>query len=327
MTASAPPSAHSLRGAGAPGAGGPPAHGLGVAAVLGAAVLWGTTGTASALAPAVSPLAIGAASMGFGGLLLAAVASRQIQAGWSALARSWRPVLSGGAAIAVYALAFYSSMRLAGVAIGTAVSIGAAPIIAALLERFLDHRPLSPRWGAGAALGIAGAVILCLAREGGEAGDGVSTVVGAGLGLVAAASYALYSWAGHRVMQRGVSSGAGMGAMFAVAAVPLLAILAATGAAFLDSWAHAAVGAYLAVVPMFAGYVLFAHGLGRVGASTATTVSLAEPVVAAVLAVAVVGEVLTLPAWGGMGLIVAGLAVLTVPVGAVARRAPARGDG
>ncbi|GAB3285586.1 EamA family transporter [Sinomonas notoginsengisoli] len=305
-------------------------HGLGVACVLGASVLWGTTGTASSFAPAVTPLAIGAASMGFGGLLLAATSGRQTARQRHELARSWRPILIGGAAVLVYAVAFYTSMRLAGVAIGTAVSIGGAPVAAALLERIVDGRQLSGRWIAGAALGTAGAVVLCLVRGIGDSrspsGEAAQTVAGVALGALAAASYALYSFTSHPIIRGGVGSRAAVGATFGTSALGLLVVLAFTGGAFLDSWGNIAVGAYLAAVPMFAGYILFGWGLSGVPASTATTVSLAEPVVAAFLAVVVVGERLPPASWLGMALIVAGLAVLAVPVPARAglrRRAPA----
>ncbi|GEB62770.1 permease [Sinomonas atrocyanea] len=295
-------------------------HRLGVVCVIGASVLWGTTGTASALAPGVTPLAVGAASMGFGGLLLAATAARQMGRHRATLARSWRLVGTGGAAVLVYALAFYTSMRLAGVAIGTAVSIGGAPVAAALLERLVDGRRLSRRWAVGAALGIAGAVVLCLARGGAEPGQVTQTLAGVALGALAAASYALYSFTSHRLIGAGAASRAAVGATFGAAALGLLVVLGFTGRAFLDSGQNLAVGAYLAVVPMFAGYILFGWGLSRVPASTATTVSLAEPVVAAALAVLVVGERLPLAGWAGMGLIVACLAVLTVPLPARSRR-------
>lgn len=303
-------------------------HGLGVACVLGASILWGTTGTASALAPAVPPLAVGAASMGFGGLLLAATSARQIARNRPQLSRSWRLVGIGALAVLVYALAFYTSMRLAGVAVGTAVSIGGAPVAAALLERVIDGRRLSGRWPVGAALGITGAAVLCLARGGAAgaetfsgpagstsaSGDATQTVAGVALGAVAATSYAVYSFTSHRLIHAGVTSRAAVGATFGAAAIGLLAVLAGTGGAFLESWGTMAVGTYLAVVPMFLGYILFGWGLARVPASTATTVSLAEPVVAAVLAVTVVGERLPPLGWFGMVLIVACLAVLTVRV-------------
>ncbi|MFB7576450.1 EamA family transporter [Streptomyces sp. NPDC056165] len=87
----------------------------------------------------------------------------------------------------------------------------------------------------------------------------------------------------------------------------------ATGAPLLSSWSDTAVGAYMALVPMFIGYILFGWGLAHVPASTATTLSLLEPVVAAVLAVLVVGERLPLLGWGGIALVVCCLAVLTTP--------------
>lgn len=298
-------------------------HALGVACVLGASMLWGTTGTASALAPSVTPLAIGAASMGIGGLLLSATAGRQLARHRRTLVRSWPVVAVGGAAVLVYALAFYTSMRLAGVAIGTAVSIGGAPVAARVLERLVDGRRFSGRWAAGAAAGISGAVLLCLSRGAGSAsgaGEAAQTLAGVALGAAAAASYALYSFTCHRLITQGVGDRAAVGATFAVAALGLLAVLAATGGPFLTSWTNVAVGAYLAAVPMFLGYVLFGWGLARVPASVATTASLAEPVVAAVLAVAVVGERLAPAGWAGMALIVVGLAVLTVPVPALAGR-------
>jgi len=90
-------------------------------------------------------------------------------------------------------------------------------------------------------------------------------------------------------------------------------VLILSGASFLASWSNAGVGLYLAVVPMFAGYVLFGMGLARVPASTATLLSLVEPVAAAVLAVLVVGEVLAPVGWLGIGLIAGSLAVLTIP--------------
>jgi len=43
--------------------------------VLAASVLWGTTGTADTFAPAVGPLAIGAAAMGLGALVQAVTAA------------------------------------------------------------------------------------------------------------------------------------------------------------------------------------------------------------------------------------------------------------
>lgn len=91
-------------------------------------------------------------------------------------------------------------------------------------------------------------------------------------------------------------------------------VLVATGAPFLDSWGNAAVGIYMAMVPMFLGYVCFGYGLARIAASSATTLTLFEPVVAAVLAMAIVGERLPGLGWMGIALIMACLVIVTMPV-------------
>ncbi len=300
--------------------------------VLAASVLWGTTGTAATFEPDVSPLAIGAVAMGFGGLLQAAIAARPMLAFHSFLRRQWRTAGLGALAVAMYPLAFYSSMHLAGVAVGTVVSIGSAPLASAVIERVVDKRRFTRRWAVGAVLGVSGAVLLCVTESGhADQAPGAewSTPAGIALGLLAGLTYALYSWAAHRLISTGVPSRAVMGAVFGVGGLLLMPVLAATGAPFLASWQNFSVGAYMAVVPMFAGYVLFGWGLARVRASTATTVSLAETVVAAVLAVIVVGERLPAPAWTGAALIAGSLFILTLPAprrrtAAKAPDAPAR---
>jgi len=90
-------------------------------------------------------------------------------------------------------------------------------------------------------------------------------------------------------------------------------VLLVTGAPFLASWPNFAVGAYMALVPMFIGYVCFGLGLARVRASLATTITLIEPVVAALLAIIVVGETLSALGWLGIALIIASLMVITLP--------------
>lgn len=291
--------------------------------MAGASILWGTTGTAATFAPAVSPLAIGAVAMGLGGLLQAIHAARHITLHSASLLGRWRLVSLGAAAVAIYPLAFYSSMHLSGVAVGTVVSIGSAPVAAALIERFADRKPLSRQWILGALLGVGGAALLSFAGHApagsGPAGpghvlaghDSWTSTAGIILGLLAGTTYALYSWAAHRLASAGVPARAAMGAVFGLGGLLLLPVLAVTGGPLLDSWRSVGVGAYMAAVPMFAGYLLFGWGLARVGASTATSISLLETVVAAVLAVLVVGERLPAAGWLGAAVVLASLFILT----------------
>jgi DME family drug/metabolite transporter len=252
--------------------------------------------------------------MGLGGLLQALIAAHPIRRERTALHAQRHLVLLGGLAVAVYPLAFYTSMRLAGVAVGTVVSIGSGPLASALAERVLDKNRLTARWLAGAALGLAGMVLLCLAEaarpRSGHSSAG-HTLLGVALGLAAGTTYALYTWAAHRLIRRGVTSRAAMGAVFGLGGLLLLPVLLATGAPLIASWPNAAVGAYMALIPMFTGYLLFGWALAHVPATTATTLTLLEPAVATLLAVTIVGEHLPAPGWAGLTLIAGCLVILT----------------
>lgn len=275
----------------------------GIAAITVTSLLWGTTGTAATFAPDVGPLAIGAAALGIGGLLQAAVALPALHRERGTLRRRLGTVLLGAAAVAVYPLAFYSSMHHAGVAIGSVVSLASAPLASGLLERFVDLRPLSRWWMLAAGLGIAGSSALCASTLDGPAADAASTLLGIGLGLVAGAAYASYSWVVHRLMTAGIGRAAAMGAVFGSGGGLLVPVLLLTGAPLIASAQNLAVAGYMALVPMFLGYLAFGVGLTKVSASTATTVTLTEPAVATVLAVLIVGEHLGPLGWAGLGMI------------------------
>ena len=107
-------------------------------AVLVASVFWGTTGTAASFAPDISPFAIGAFAMGFGGVLLCLISLNQLINNASTLRKHYRLTLLGSVCVAIYPLAFYTSMNSAGVAIGTVVSIASAPLFTVLLEYLIE---------------------------------------------------------------------------------------------------------------------------------------------------------------------------------------------
>lgn len=287
----------------------------GMAGVLIAAILWGTTGTAATYAPGLSPLAVGAVAMGIGGLLQGLIAAATIFRQHVLITRNWHFLLTGAVAVAVYPLAFYASMRYAGVTVGTVISIGSAPILSALIECRLDGLRLTRQWMCGAGVGVTGMVLLCLAESSGNSTANAHATTGVFLGLLAGFTYAFYSWSARRLMQAGLASRAAMGVTFGTGGILLMPVLLMTGAPLLSAWNNAAVGIYMALVPMFLGYVCYGYGLARIPASMATTITLLEPVIAALLAVVLVGERLPPSGWAGVGLIVACLGIITVPAG------------
>lgn len=290
------------------------ARGSGAWALVIASVLWGTTGTAASFLPDdVSPLAIGASTMTIGGALLFATAARaSLAAIRDAASRRW--LLIGALGVVVYPLAFYSSMDLAGVAIGNVVALGSGPVFAALLERVIQKRSLSRRWLGCTALAIIGIGMLAVGGHGaGGATDstrGSTVIAGILLGLLAGLAYALYTWASSQAIAAGQPSRGVMGGMFGLGAVVLLPVLLVLGAPLLQSTSTIGIAAYLAVGPMFVAYVLFGIGLRTMRSSTATTITLLEPVVATVLAVAIVGERLDPLGWAGLLVILIAVTVL-----------------
>ena len=296
----------------------------GLLAISATSLLWGTTGTAATFAPGVGPIAVGAAALGIGGLLQAAIAVPALRMARPGLRQHRAVVITGAAAVAIYPMAFYSSMHAAGVAVGSVVSLASAPLASGLLERLVDGRALSRWWMLAASLGILGSALLCASKLGQDAGSVASTVLGIGLGLVAGSTYALYSWASHRLMNSGISRAASMGAVFGGGGLLLMPVLVVTGAPLLATPQAFAVGAYMALVPMFLGYLLFGYGLTKVSASTATTVTLTEPAIATLLAVLIVGEHLGTLGWTGLAVIAVVLVILAVAPTNADQRPPAR---
>ncbi len=292
-----------------------PAHAV---AVLLSAVLWGTTGTVAHFAPAgSSPLAIGLSTFAIGGVVLAAISAKRVlavlrqrqQLGW---------VLAGAVGVVLYPAAYYPSMALAGVAVGNVVALGSGPIFAALLEWAVDRRRPDARWALATGVAAVGIVLLTLGGHGGAAGDASSAdaslaPAGVALALVAGFGYALYAFAGSRLIARGASASGAMGSLFLVGGLVCASWLAVVGIGPLASPAGLATIAYLGLVPMALAYLLFGFGLRVLRSSSATTIALAEPVVATLLAVLVVGERPAVIGWIGLAVVAIGIALLALP--------------
>ncbi|MEZ8391478.1 DMT family transporter [Vibrio splendidus] len=287
----------------------------GTLAILFASILWGTTGTAASFAPDLSPLAIGAFSMGVGGLMQAGLAYRKILFAFDKLLQNKKLLTVSALALAVYPLAFYSSMKLSGVAVGTVVSIATAPFFSALLECLISKKNnINKRWLTSFSIGVVGIGLLVFSESSStnESGDDLK-LLGIALGLVAGLCYAIYSWATKALIDKDIESQAAMGSIFGLGAMLLLPTLWFTGENLFSSQINVLVISYLTLIPQCVGYIAFSFGLRHVTASSANLLTLFEPVVAAVLAVCVVGELIPFIGWLGMFLIVLCLLIQSKP--------------
>ncbi|MGO4421944.1 EamA family transporter [Streptomyces sp. MCAF7] len=228
--------------------------------ILAAAVLWGTTGTAASMAPAgTSALAIGAASLALGGLLLFLTTRGRWTLFTASTGAERRLLALGALAVAGNPLSFYPAVARTGVAVAAVIALGSAPVFTGLLAWATGQARPTKRWAVATLAAVAGCAVLTLGPQ--LTGDP--------------------------------------------------AHMDATG-----------IGLDLGVFPVFLAYRLFGHGLRHTPASVATTLSLAESAVAAVLGVTVVGERLPMVSWCGLVILALGLALLAAP-----RRAGRRGPG
>ncbi|MFC3573012.1 DMT family transporter [Streptomyces yaanensis] len=288
--------------------------------ILAAAVLWGTTGTAGSLAPAGAPAAaIGAAGLALGGLLLflSARGSRSLHRRCTRRER-WLLAL-GALAVAGYPVAFYPAVARTGVAVATVIALGSAPVFTGLpawLTR--QARPTARRLCATVAA-VLGCALLVLG-PGLTGGAARRDIAGVALAALAGLSYAAYSLIGGKLIERGHPSDAVMGVMFGGASLLVLPVLLCGDTRWLVTFRGAAVVVHLAVVTTFLAYRLFGHGLRHTAAQVATTLTLAEPAVAAVLGVVVLSERLPFASWCGLAVLAVGLVFLTFPAGTRRRR-------
>jgi drug/metabolite transporter, DME family len=274
--------------------------------VILAAALWGTGGTAQALAPgAPDPLSIGVVKIGIGGAALLAFAI--LSGGWAKTASAKRRPLSMlvcAMLVASYQVLFFTGITLTGVALGTIAAIGSLPVWAGLIDLLLGKRP-DARWLGATTLALAGTVLLI--GSGGSVSVqplGVLLCIASGGGLVAFLTIAkgLLLERPHSVV---------MGVTFTLGAVLLSPALVFSNPGWMFSPTGLAVALELGLGATALAYILFARGLAQVRVSTAATLSLAEPLTAGLLGVLVLGERITPVAMGGAGLLLLGLLLAT----------------
>jgi DME family drug/metabolite transporter len=281
-----------------------------VLAVLAAAVLFGTSGTALDLGPdAATPLGAGFVriSIGVVVLWLATIASGHGSSVRPAVEVAWPLILVGGVGVAAYTAAFFAAVERTGVAVGTVVAIGSGPFLAGALEWVWRRVRPGAIWLVGTIVTVAGGVVLVVAQADGSTGV---DDLGVGFAILAGAGYALYSVSSKDTMSRGVEPTIALAAPFTVG----VAIVALFAAREPFGWLGAGTGIlmalHLGVAATGAAYLLYGYGLHRLTTATTVTLVIAEPLTATLLAVAVLDETLVPAGWFGVALVVVGLVVV-----------------
>jgi DME family drug/metabolite transporter len=216
--------------------------------------------------------------------------------------------------IATYQLAFFGGVARTGVAVGTIVGIGSAPIMAGVLGWWIDGERPGPRWIGATLLAIAGCGLLVLPGDKVQV-DGLGILLALGAGL----SYALYTMSSKRLLAI-YPPDTVMAVGFCGGALILLPLLWGRDLRWVLEPSGLLVALHLGLVATGLSYALFGRGLKSTPAATAVTLSLAEPLTAGVLGIVVVGEQLVVTTILGIGLLLGGLAWLVVPLSVIRRR-------
>ena len=274
--------------------------------VVAAGMCWGMTGTIQALAPEkATSLTIGSARVfGAGSLLLIWILFRRrgILRG-----KKWdlTGILLAASGLTAYQFAFFSAVKLTGVAIGTMVAIGSAPVLAGILGRVFFKECFSSRWFISTLLAITGCFLLVTA---GKSNFSSASVTGTILAFGAALSYALEG-AGLRLI----------GARDPIETVSLISVVSAamalpwliTGDI---SWIFSLRGMicifFLSVLTTILPFSLFAKGIGKITLGKAYTLSLSEPMTAWMLSALLLGEKLSLSGSIGVFILFSGIIIL-----------------
>lgn len=293
---------------------------LGIALVSAASLLWGTTGTVQSLgASGLSPFWVGAAQLAVASIFFVSVllmtrsrsASRALPLlpllpapSQMGLKTGWFLLASAG--VAGYSISFYAGVKLAGVAVGTAVAIGSSPIWAGLIQAVLLRAPLSGLWWLGTAVSVGGGVAMVLSK--GSAATEISWT-GLLLCLLAGLSYASYALINKRLVAHAPTQVVNFYVFTGAACMAIPAALLLAGVPVFTA-SSLLVVVYLGIVVSGVAYVLFSNGLRGISGPTGVTLTLIEPVAAFLLAVWIVGEHQPVQSWLGLLAVLAGLLVV-----------------
>ncbi|KQW54552.1 DMT family transporter [Variovorax sp. Root411] len=231
-------------------------------------------------------------------------------AGWADLSSRERlQMLATGAAMALNVSCWFVGIVHLGAALPTVISICCAPVIVALVSVLRGYEHLGRRLIAGLLLALAGVLLLVMPTGGwGPLAPGHAAGVAWSLG--SAFCYAMVVLGNARMPARVPAVRASAWGM-TVAALCMLAVAWPSGITWPVGAAQWLGVGYTGVVTTSVAYLAFAWGARRLSPTAAVVGTLIEPLVAALLAAALLAQPMTPRQWGG-ALLLGGAMLLLV---------------
>lgn len=270
--------------------------------VVFAALCFSTTGTAQELGPdTASPLAVAVMRTIIGAVVLMMIARSTPRASTGGSAKQLHWWLAAGG-MAGYAVAFFAAVRITGVAIGTVVALGSAPLFTGAISAIGWHAVPTRRWLLTTTCAVAGVAAIVTQGKAGEV-----DLVGVGLAAVAGLGYAVFALSSKIILSTQPSGARVMARVFSIAAVLLVPAMPFIDWSWLGTASGVTMALWLGVVTVALAYWAYATGLQRLHPTDTTALTLIEPVMATILAATILGERPTVIAWIGIVVVIASL--------------------
>lgn len=274
---------------------------LAIFAVLGASVLFASGGASRALVdfPGTGEsFASWRVFVGAIGLILY-VGKKYGTAGMRLLVR--QPLMwAMGAAILFYQAAFFVGAGRIGIAIGTLVALGSAPLLAGLVSWWMGLGKPTSQWAISTALGIFGLGLL-------TSTSGKADALGLTLVLLCGWSYSILTVIGVRMVRDlKVNGEEVLATAFGIGGLLSTPVLLTTSGWLTEPKAIAAV-LWAGLAAASVAYALFGIGISHLSAGTVSTLTLFEPVTATALGVLLLSESMSTRGWIGCVVIIVAL--------------------
>ncbi|MGD9996712.1 MAG: DMT family transporter [Ilumatobacteraceae bacterium] len=269
-------------------------------AVAAAACLFGTASVATRLqASTTDPMVLAGWRVAVGGCALVALS-------WVAGCPPWRrraPVASvalGAISVVGFQVAFFTAVDRLGVTQATVLTIGTGPIAAGVMDHVRGRASLTRRW-----LGGVGSAIVGVALVAGGSWHPIwfgwlsAITAGTAFPVYAGVIRDLSSERSHLTAVATVFGGA----------APLAAIVAVQAREPMPTGGELVALAYVGLVATALAYALWSSALRTIPVRDTVAITMLEPVTAAILAAAFLGETLRVAAVVGMLAVVGGVVV------------------
>lgn len=215
-----------------------------------------------------------------------------------------RELVIAGMGMALYAVAFFSAVRATGIAVGTVVALGTAPLFAGLGSLAMWRERPSLRWMITTPVAIFGmALIVTTGDEAQIDRMGIVAACAAGIG------YAMFALSSKSIMNESRNAAGAMAIVFGIATILLSPIFFFVDLSWVSSWSSVGASLWLGVVSVALAYWAYSTGLRSVSPADATALTIIEPVAATLLAAFVLREQPGLLAWLGIIIVIGSLLI------------------